>query len=84
MSQLGMKPGDRFLAVDDCGPGIPEEILSRVFERFFGNAGQDQPGSGLGLSIAKDIADRHGVKIVLSNRAQTSGLTAKLIFPAPQ
>ena len=40
-----------------------------------------QPGGGLGLSIAKAIADRHGVKIVLSNRAKGCGLIAKLIFP---
>jgi two-component system, OmpR family, sensor kinase len=55
--------------------------LSRVFERFYRAALQDQSGSGLGLSIAKLIADRHKIEITLANRHGQSGLEAKLIFP---
>jgi two-component system, OmpR family, sensor kinase len=69
------------ITINDTGPGIPLEHLSRVFERFYRAALQDQSGSGLGLSIAKLIADRHKIEITLANRIGQSGLEAKLIFP---
>jgi two-component system, OmpR family, sensor kinase len=72
------------ITISDTGPGIPPEHLSRVFERFYRAALQDQSGSGLGLSIAKLIADRHKIEITLANRIGQSGLEAKLIFPVDQ
>jgi two-component system OmpR family sensor kinase len=46
------------LEVRDQGPGIPEHMLSRIFERFA--AGPDSPGLGLGLYLARRIAVAHG------------------------
>lgn len=47
--------------VEDEGPGIPEGMESRVFERFQQLAGEDrQSGTGLGLAISREIVDRHG------------------------
>jgi signal transduction histidine kinase len=53
------------LSVRDTGIGIDSVHLDRVFERFFRvpNAGPDRSGSGLGLSLAKWIAERHGTKL---------------------
>ena len=46
------------LTVDDTGPGIPPELLPRVFERFAKGPGSE--GSGLGLAIARDLVLAHG------------------------
>jgi two-component system, OmpR family, sensor histidine kinase BaeS len=59
---------DRFrLVVSDDGPGLPEEDLTRVFERFYRGSGhraatgaRDDLGSGLGLAIVREIVQRHG------------------------
>src|SRR5205823_2845849 len=53
------------IAVRDTGEGIPEEVRSRVFERFVKGAGS--PGAGLGLAIAKDIVTAHGGSIDLKS-----------------
>jgi len=52
----------RFMVRDD-GPGIPEEHLSRVFDRFFRIPGDRASGAGLGLSIAREIVEAHGGEI---------------------
>jgi two-component system OmpR family sensor kinase/two-component system sensor histidine kinase QseC len=64
--------------VVDNGPGIPPELLERVFDRFFRVSGAPAGGSGLGLAIAQAAAARHGLRIVLSNRTDGSGLIARV------
>lgn len=52
---------DGTLMVADAGPGIPARDLPHVFERFYrATASRQMPGSGLGLSIVKAVAERHG------------------------
>jgi signal transduction histidine kinase len=46
------------LSIRDTGPGIPEELRARIFERFV--KGPGSPGSGLGLAIARDVVSAHG------------------------
>jgi two-component system sensor histidine kinase MprB len=49
------------IMVGDQGDGIPEHDLPHVFERFYRSAeSRTMPGSGLGLSIVRSVADRHG------------------------
>jgi len=48
------------VSVVDTGPGIPQEHLSKIFDRFWRTPGIKQKGSGLGLSIAKGIVEAHG------------------------
>jgi signal transduction histidine kinase len=57
------------VAVCDNGPGIPEEMRTRVFQRFFRlEPSRTTPGSGLGLSLVKAIASLHNISIeLLSN-----------------
>ncbi|HEY6166867.1 MAG TPA: ATP-binding protein [Verrucomicrobiae bacterium] len=50
-------------SVADQGPGIPAEFQSRLFEKFFRVPGQQKPGAGLGLTIAREIVVAHGGQI---------------------
>jgi signal transduction histidine kinase len=71
------------IRVRDRGPGIPPEELERVFEPFYrleSSRNRDSGGSGLGLSIARDIAQAHGGSLTLHNLAG-GGLEALLQLP---
>jgi two-component system OmpR family sensor kinase len=60
--------------VRDTGPGIAEDELARVCDRFYRGADTQGEGSGLGLAIAQRVADRHHARITLHNRAEGRGL----------
>ncbi|HTT39658.1 MAG TPA: ATP-binding protein [Burkholderiales bacterium] len=69
--------------VRDRGAGIPEHQLERVFEPFYrleSSRNQATGGSGLGLSIARNIAQSMGGDVSLRNR-ESGGLEAKLVLP---
>jgi two-component system OmpR family sensor kinase len=58
------------VGVRDRGPGIPEDQLPRLFERFYQAPSAERPaGSGLGLSIAQSVAKLHQGRIRVTNRA---------------
>ena len=63
------------IIVDDDGPGIREDALSRIFERFYTDRPHQGFGqnSGLGLSISKQIVEAHGGRIWAENRAGPPG-----------
>ena len=57
------------LTVTDHGPGIPEDDLPLVFDRFHrATASRTLPGSGLGLAIVREIVERHGGTVSAVNR----------------
>lgn len=64
----------------DTGPGIPPELLERVFDRFYRVLGSGAQGSGLGLAIARAAAGRAGTQVELSNRSDGTGLAARVKF----
>jgi signal transduction histidine kinase len=66
--------------VDDEGPGIVEEIRERVFEPFFTTR---QQGSGLGLSIARDLVERNGGSLSLEPRVP-KGVSVVSSWPASE
>jgi len=75
--------GGAEVAVSNPGPGIPRELLPRVFDRFF-RADASRPdsakGSGLGLAIVKSIAELHGGGI--EAQSEPGALTTfRLLFP---
>lgn len=74
--------GSPALRISDSGPGIPESDRTRVFDRFYRGEESEPWGSGLGLSIAKNIADTHAVSIHFGAPSVGSGLIATLVFPA--
>jgi two-component system sensor histidine kinase ChvG len=67
------------IAVEDEGPGIPEENLERIFERFYTDRPQESFGqnSGLGLNISRQIVVAHGGRLYAENRPP-SGATRGL------
>ena len=70
------------IRIRDEGPGIPVDLLERVFEPFFrieGSRHRDLGGTGLGLSIARDIAQAHGGALTVHNVEK--GLEAVLVLP---
>jgi signal transduction histidine kinase len=71
------------IAISDDGPGIPEDDIERVFEPFYrveGSRNRNTGGSGLGLSIARNIAQAHGGSVRLRNLAR-GGVEATLRIP---
>ncbi|TGS37402.1 MULTISPECIES: ATP-binding protein [unclassified Mesorhizobium] len=73
--------GDRVLAsVADNGPGIPAGEREKVFQRLYRlDHSRSTPGSGLGLSLVRAIADLHGATIALEDRKP--GLAVVVSFP---
>ncbi len=70
------------IIIDDDGPGIPQADSERVFEPFQRleiSRNRETGGSGLGLSIARNIIRAHGGEITLVN--QTQGLRARVMLP---
>lgn len=69
------------LIVTDSGPGIPENLHDRVFERFFRVIGNENiSGSGLGLGIVRQIVESHHASIQLKTPPTGKGLQVIIIF----
>jgi signal transduction histidine kinase len=72
------------IAVEDSGPGIPTEVLPRVFERYYrveGRAGSGPGGMGLGLAIARGIVRAHGGDLVAESPARSG---ARFVLRLPR
>ncbi|WP_128891249.1 HAMP domain-containing sensor histidine kinase [Erythrobacter sp. HKB08] len=72
------------LRVDDKGPGIPDGQIERLLEPFQrGEASRNREtgGAGLGLTLARAIAEQHGGTLILANR-ESGGLRAEIRLPA--
>ena len=70
------------ISVRDSGPGIPRDQQARIFEKF-GRAdveGGSKPGTGLGLFIARSIAEAHGGSLEVSSGFEP-GATFTLALP---
>jgi two-component system, OmpR family, sensor histidine kinase ChvG len=88
---IGGRSGTRIrIIVEDDGPGMPDEALESVFKRFYthrpttkGEDGRADFGkhSGLGLAIARQIAEGHGGTLVAQNRSDANG--ARFILELP-
>jgi signal transduction histidine kinase len=60
------KNGSFVVSVSDTGPGIPDEELQRIFDKFYqvdSTSTKTKGGTGLGLAIAKEIVEMHGGRI---------------------
>ncbi|MBN2703359.1 MAG: two-component system sensor histidine kinase CreC [Pontiellaceae bacterium] len=71
-----------FIEVVDCGSGIPDYALERIFERFYSlpRPATGKKGSGLGLNFVRETARLHGGDVRISNRSE-GGVCASLFIP---
>lgn len=68
------------IRVQDCGPGIPEAELGRIFEPYYRLGHEQRRGHGLGLGIARNISQSHGGELTIAN-ADCGGLEVTLTLP---
>jgi two-component system phosphate regulon sensor histidine kinase PhoR len=68
------------IGVDDTGPGIGQDDLSHVFERFYRSGSRDSQGFGLGLSIARHAVEAFGGRIELESTEGT-GTSVRILVP---
>jgi signal transduction histidine kinase len=71
------------LKVQDNGPGIPKNEREKVLQRFYRGKHQAIPGSGLGLSIVKQIAEQHQAELNLHEGENGAGLCISIAFKSP-
>lgn len=64
------QPGLLILTVEDSGPGVPAEMVDRLFEPFVTSRPE---GTGLGLAIARELTDAHGGQLVLRSLGSAAG-----------
>jgi signal transduction histidine kinase len=75
---LDQEDGTISVAVEDSGPGIPEDEVDRIFRPFWS---RDGGGTGLGLAIARELATAHGGQILLETEPGR-GTRFQLVLPA--
>ena len=68
------------VTVTDTGEGIPADEIEAIFERF-ARLNKNQPGTGIGLSIARALARAHGGDITASSPGPGAGSTFELSLP---
>jgi signal transduction histidine kinase len=74
------------ISITDTGPGIPQEHIERVFERFYRvdpSRSREHGGSGLGLSISRAIADAHGGTLTASSTEEGATFRLRLLRRGP-
>ena len=75
------KAGDKVqLSISDTGIGIAQADIGKIFDRFFKGGTEGTVGGGLGLAIARWIAERHEIKIDVASELG-AGSTFTLTFP---
>lgn len=71
------------LFVEDQGPGIPEAERERIFERFYRLPRESAAGTGIGLSVVRDLVTRHGGRTFVET-ASGGGSRFVVELPAPR
>lgn len=80
--QVSRDEGAPLLQVQDSGAGMSAAQMARLGERFYRVLGSEQPGSGLGWSIARRIAEVHGARVDVARSEALGGLAVTVRWPA--
>ncbi|HHN93215.1 MAG TPA: sensor histidine kinase, partial [Anaerolineae bacterium] len=81
--RLWQDNGDVVLEVEDTGIGIPADKLERIFDRFYqvdGSMSRRYGGTGLGLSLVKEIVEAHGGRVIVESTVGR-GSTFRVTLP---
>jgi two-component system sensor histidine kinase QseC len=70
------------LQVQDSGPGMSDEAIGHLGERFFRVLGNEQPGSGLGWSIVRRLLQVFGAQVQIGRSETWGGLSVRVQWPA--
>jgi PAS domain S-box-containing protein len=73
------------ISIEDSGPGVPEDFLPRIFERFSqadGSNTRKHGGLGLGLAIVRHLVELHGGTVSASNRGENGGAVLTVLLPS--
>jgi two-component system OmpR family sensor kinase len=81
-ASLESRDGEAVLVVQDDGPGIPDELRERVFDRFVRGGRDGGRGSGLGLAIVRSVAQSHGGTVTLGPSAGGRGARFEIRIPS--
>ncbi|WEK45293.1 MAG: ATP-binding protein [Candidatus Andeanibacterium colombiense] len=79
---LASRDGHAVLRIEDDGPGIPDgeiDAMLQPFRRGEGSRSRETGGAGLGLTLARAIAEQHGGSLVIANRLREDGTVAGLV-----
>jgi signal transduction histidine kinase len=79
----GTRDGRAIIAVRDHGPGISDDDLPLVTERFYRGSGPRAPGSGLGLAIVRELAEHAGGAVTVS-RPAGGGTLVEVAYPSSE
>lgn len=78
----GGPEGDTFvrLSIEDTGPGIPADVIARIFEPFYRVPGTTQPGTGIGLATVRRVVDAYGGRVDVRS-VVGQGTTFEVLLP---
>ncbi len=71
------------LVVEDAGPGVPDQVLTKIFDKFYrvpGVAGGSRSGTGIGLAVVRGLVEAMGGR-VSARRSQLGGLAIDIDLP---
>jgi two-component system, OmpR family, sensor histidine kinase TctE len=80
---IGVKSTDNSVDfyVQDNGIGISSKHQTQIFNRFYRVLGTNEEGCGLGLTIVKEIAERHQAQVYLNSEGENQGALFTVSFP---
>jgi signal transduction histidine kinase len=80
-ASTSVRDGEAVLVVEDDGPGIPDELRQRIFERFVRGGRDGGRGSGLGLAIVRSVAESHGGTVAIETPGGHGGTRFVIRLP---
>jgi signal transduction histidine kinase len=78
-----VEDGSTVIEIVDDGPGVPDELRERIFERFTRGPDENSPGMGLGLPLVRALAGGLGARVTVDDGPDGKGAAFRLVFASP-